>query len=189
MKINCKWLPKENELDINDYQNEMRKAYDIFYNDFITSKPKINGFEVMVRRYPEDETNHRYSSFNHITTKDYDKIQGNSSNYCDRYPDIKRIERIAWVRKIIEHYDCKPIQNCNCRGVMTWYEQYRSTYRMNIMLYDENFLIVLEKNKNGFYFLITAFYFDNVMERKKRYEKYKMSTFVPNELKSMVNNA
>ena len=187
MKINCKWLPEENEIDINNIEEEVEEAYKIFKEDFIESDILLNGFKVAVRRYPEDDIKGRYYSFNHITTKDYDKKQGNSNEYEDRYPDIRRLERIAWIKKLIEHPNCVPTEECNCKGNLLWYEEYKNTYRVNIMLYDEDFFVVLEKHPNKpIYLLITAFYFENEIEKNKRYKKYKKDSenpYIPEDIK------
>lgn len=185
MNIYCSWLPEESQINLNNLPSEIDLAYNVFCNDFISSTPTFNGFPVRVRRYPEDKQKNRYFSFNHITTKDYSRINNkNSSEYTKREPDIRRIERIAWVRKIIEHPVCSPKLDCNCEGIKTWYEEYKGTYRVNIMLESENFMIVLEKeNKDAeFYLLITAFYFNNDYEKNKRIKKYNSSTYKPLKL-------
>lgn len=180
MVINCNWLPSERNIDLNNLPEETKKAYKIFCNDFVSSTPYFNGMPVKFRKYPIDEKTKRFYAFDHITTRDYEHLQGNSTDLTDRNPDIRRIERISWVRKIIEHPNCKPSEFCNCKGVLTWYEEYKKTYRVNLLLYDEYFMVVLEKRKNSDnYTLITAFYLENDMERKTRYKKYKNSTYNP----------
>lgn len=181
MNINCSWLTNEKNIDLNLLPQEIDEAYTVFINDFIASVPKINGYPVYPRRYPEDDLKHRYYSFNHITSKDYDHIQNKNSNeFEDRAPDIRRIERIAWIREFIEHPKCIPNNECHCKGMLLWYEPYKNTYRINLMIYEENFQVVLEKatNKN-FYLIVTAFYFDTDIAREKRYKKYLNSTYIP----------
>lgn len=175
MTINCNWLPKENSLDLNEFENEIDKAYKEITQDFITSVPTFDGLPIRVRRYPEDELKHRYSAFNHITTRDYNHINGqNSSSYDNREPDIRRIERITWVRKLIEHPNCKPQEICNCKGTFTWFVDYKGKKRVNILHYTEMFMVVLEKKKDC-YMLITSFLFDNKVLRDKAFKEYKKS--------------
>ena len=175
MTINCKWLPKENTLDLNEFEKEIDKAYEEFEHDFIKSFPIFDGLPVRVRRYPEDELKHRYSAFNHITTRDYNHINGkNSSNYDNREPDIRRIERITWVRKLIEHPNCRPQEICNCKGTFAWFVDYKGKKRANILHYTEMFMVVLEKRKD-FYLLVTSFLLNNKVVRDQKYKEYKKS--------------
>lgn len=183
MNINCHWLPEELDIDINDFENEYEYAYQLFEQDFIHSQPEINGIKVHPRRYPDFKG--KYYSFDHITTKDYNRSNGkNSSHHEDRKPDIRRLERIEWVRLLIEHPNCTPSNICNCRGTLLWYEEYKSTYRVNILLPDEKFMVIFEKEtKFNIYLLVTAYYLytDEAVDKKiKRYNSYK--NYIPKPL-------
>lgn len=186
MHINCSGLCEEKGIDLNDFKNEVDSAYEQFKLDFIESYLTFNGMPIRVRKYPIDEISHRYETFNHITSKDYYHIQCNSSDYDNRLPDIRRLERIKWVRLLIEHPRCIPSSDCDCRGTFTWYEPYKNTYRVNILHYDERYKVVLEKRHNkDYYLLITAYYFDNEVVRDKKYKKDKKdkkNPYVPNSL-------
>ncbi|MGM9969833.1 MAG: hypothetical protein ACI35S_05490 [Anaeroplasma sp.] len=183
MRINCSWLTKELDIDLNNFREEYEYAYSLFVRDFVKSHPSINGKPVEPRYYPD--FNGKYHSFDHITTKDYNRRQGrNSSKHEDREPDIRRLERIEWVRLLIEHPNCIPLTSCDCKGTMLWYEDYKNTYRVNILLPDENFMVVFEKNKKfDKYLLVTAYYLYGQFDVERKIKKYEANkNYIPNPL-------
>jgi len=106
--------------------------------------------------------------FYHVTCQDY-------NNDGDRVPDLRRCERIRWVRKFIENYQCNKETCTICSGVKVWDEPYKNTFRTHILLEEEKYMVVIEKRHN-YCLLITAYYFDreHTLEKKlKKYEKYK----------------
>jgi hypothetical protein len=79
------------------------------------------------------------------------------------------------VRAFIENYDCDPSKCEECDGVKVWNEPYGSKTRVHLLLEEERYMVVLER-REGYYLLITAFYFDyNHALRKqlKHYEQYR----------------
>ena len=167
MSINC-WLPKMEFF--SDYDNNWSSyeaaLYDIFKADFIDSYPTFNNIRVNVKHYPIECG--KEEAFFHTTCKDY---VGNG----ERVPDLRRCERIRWIRAFIENYDCD-ISKCeNCDGVKVWNEPYKSRTRVHILLEEERYMVILEK-RNGYYLLITAFYLDYdiaLAKQLKHYEQYR----------------
>ena len=167
MNDSC-WIPNMELLD--DYNNDWKiyqsALYGIFKHDFVDSHPFFKKIRVSIKHYPIEYG--KEEAFFHTTCKDY---TGNG----ERVPDLRRCERIRWIRAFIENYDCDPSRGSNCNGVKVWGEPYKSNTRIHILLEEEKYMVVLEKRK-GYYLLITAFYFDyqNALEKQlKHYEQYK----------------
>ncbi|MBP3366027.1 MAG: hypothetical protein J6K96_03425 [Treponema sp.] len=167
MRGNECWLPSIIEYDGNSGWEEYdAQIYSIYKQDFIDSKPVLHGKTVTVKHYPKI---HEYEeSYIHITCKNYDGTK-------NRDPDLRRCERIKWVRAFLEHYDCKKECTADCSGIKVWKEPYHSKDRIHFLFEEEKYMVVVEDRKR-FYLLITAFYFDypHALERElKKYGRYK----------------
>ncbi|WP_418222935.1 hypothetical protein [Clostridium isatidis] len=165
--INCEWLPKLEPYDTNiEWKSYESKLYDIFVNDFIKSTPIYQNNKIAIRKHPIEMG--KEEAFFHVTCQDYLKDG-------ERVPDLRRCERIRWVRKFIENYNCK--RNCEfCSGMKVWEKPYKNTVRIHILLEEERYMVVLEKREK-YNLLITAFYIehDHTMRKKlEEYEKYKI---------------
>lgn len=150
----------------NDWPTYENVLYQIFSEDFLQSQPYFERKRVAAKKYPIQFE--KEDAFFHLTCKDYD---GN----CERVPDFRRCERIRWMRAFIENYNCDPTLCENCEGVKVWREPYKSRSRVNILLEEERYIVVLE-DREKYFLLITAFYLDyaNALEKRlKHYEQYK----------------
>lgn len=169
MNENC-WLPG---LELfSDYGNNWNlyqtALYDIFKSDFLDSHPFYQNTRVNVKHYPKEYG--KEEAFFHTTCKDY---SGNGK----RDPDLRRCERIRWIRAFIEKYNCDLSLCSACDGIKVWNEPYKRNIRVHLLFEEEKYMVVLEK-RAGYYLLITAFYFDypNALEKQlKHYEQYKCS--------------
>lgn len=166
-KISC--LPDiiecENLTEWNNYLSQLYK--EVFVPDFINTKPLFRGLPVFIRREPRDGIWEH--SFTHMTHED---LLHHSSDPNDRIPDLRRSERVNWVRAIIEHDNCSSVKQCG--EILYWEEMFRGRVRSNLLFESERFLIVLEKAKKA-YFLITSFYIDEdyaLEKRRRKYQKY-----------------
>lgn len=167
MSSNC-WIPEIERLD--DYGNNWTVyesvLYSIFKADFIDSHPSYKNIRVNIKHYPIEYG--KEEAFFHTTCKNY--IGGS-----DRIPDLRRCERIRWIRAFIEEYDCDASKCDDCNGVKVWNEPYKSKTRVHFLLEEERYMVILEK-RDGYYLLITAFYldYDNALAKQlKHYEQYK----------------
>jgi len=98
-------------------------------------------------------------SFWHLTSRDY-PIKVGSALQKERKPDIKRAERIAWVREIIENH--------NDDKVTLWTDKSFTKAARHHLWYNQEFLVVIEDlNKFNNYNLITAFCTDKRWEIEK----------------------
>jgi hypothetical protein len=135
-----------------DWETFVEHAYTLFRRDFVESQPRYRGRWVRCRRDPM-EADGKEAGFWHCTSE--------GPNEQERTPSIRRCERIAWVRAIIEN-STKP-------GVDVW-ENERGGETRTLLWYREEFLVVLAvrvRPRDGFrYFqLITAY---NTPEEHRR---------------------
>ena len=161
--IDCVWLP---ELvlcdDLSKWTEYEQIIYSIFCQDFIETRPQYCGKPVYIRKHPIEQG--KEEAFFHVTCQDYSK-SGN------RVPDLRRCERIRWVRSFIENYNCDSTQCPTCDGVKVWCEQYKMYTRTHILLEEERYMVVVE-NRAEFNLLITAFYFDMDHKLEKALKRY-----------------
>lgn len=139
----------------------------VYRKYYIETRPIYNGKPVCQRRNPMDG---KYEhGFIHSTHEDF---YHNSGDKNDRIPDLRRSERIAWAKYIIENYKCSVSEGCN--NILYWEEINSKNGRVRIhLLYEsERFLVVIEDNKTCYY-LITTFYLDKDYALEKRLKKYK----------------
>ena len=77
------------------------KLYELFVETFINNHPTFNNKPVHVKKYPLD--GNREHAFTHLTCK---TESDNPKNVNDRLPDLRRAERITWIKSVIENYPC-----------------------------------------------------------------------------------
>lgn len=163
---NC-WLPDQVPFsDFGSWDDYEGFIYDVFKNDFIKSRPLFEMKQVNIRKHPVEYG--KEEAFFHVTCQDYNKDG-------ERVPDMRRCERIRWVRAFIENYNCDSSHCSKCSGIKVWNEPYKNTTRVHILLEEERYMVVLER-RESYILLITAFYFDHshALEKKlKHYEAYK----------------
>lgn len=161
------WLPGLEEYDgYADWSAYETRLYEIFKDDFINHHPDFEGKRVAIRKHPIEYG--KEEAFFHITCQDYQKNNA-------RVPDLRRCERIRWVKAFIENYNCDSTKCVECEGVKVWTEPYKNTSRVHILLEEEKYIVVIERRET-YNLLITAFYFDHehaLKKKLKHYEKFK----------------
>lgn len=171
MSINCEWIPKIIELrdfggDWYEYDSYL---YSIFVRDFIDNPMEFNGKPLRIRRHPMQGD--KEQAYFHVTNKD-SSLSSNDPN--DRVPDLRRCERIEWIRLFLENYDCN--KGCkDCSGIKVWRENYKGNDRLHFLFEEYRFLVIIEERKD-YYLLISGFYIfnDRIMANKlKKYNKFK----------------
>lgn len=165
--MECKWLPILMLFEDYDSWDSYQDAlYKVFCYDFKETYPVFEEKRVNYRRHPIEYD--REEAFYHITCQDYLKDG-------ERVPDFRRCERVRWVKKFIENYNCN-LEDCvECSGIKTWEEDYKGNSRVHILLEEERYMVVIERRKE-YCLLVTAFYFeqDHSLRKKiKKYEAYK----------------
>ena len=156
----CKWLPDIIECsNLSEWKMYEDKLYELFVETFINNHPTFNNKPVHVKKYPLD--GNKEHAFTHL--KDVN----------DRLPDLRRAERITWIKPVIENYPC--LEEClNCNKIKYWEEIYRNKLRINLFFEDFRYFVVLE-DRGNYYLIITAYYihYDDVLEKKrKKYIQY-----------------
>ena len=165
MNKDC-WIPElVSCADLEQWEKYYNEIYAIFHRDFVESHPLFEEKEVCIRRYPIEYG--KEEAFFHVTCQDYLK-----SN--DRSPDIRRCERIKWVRSFIENYTCDPSLCIDCDGIKVWSEPYKNTSRVYLLSEEEWYVVIVERRKR-YVLLITAYYidYDHTMDKLiRRWERH-----------------
>lgn len=83
--------------NLAEWNNYLNKLYvEVFKPQFIETVPTFKGWDVISRREPMD--GNWEHGFTHMTHVD---LLHNSDDPNDRIPDLRRSERLNWVRRII----------------------------------------------------------------------------------------
>jgi len=158
------WLPAP--LSYNDFRGDYEKflaaVYEIFKCDFKRSRPKYKGSALTYDARIEDG---KEAVFWHVTTST--DIESNK-----RVPDLRRSERIAWLRAIIEHPDDEPLK--------LWTEKRRRGNRIHIWLEEFDYLVVLGERPRAM-ILITAVYTDSEHTRRSLNKRWSQSSGKAND--------
>ena len=121
--------------DWKRYENEL---YKIFKTELARRELRFQDLPVKCRRRPE--ANRRWFAFWHL-------IQEGPTEE-ERIPDLRRCERIRWIRWVIENAAAHP-------NIDEW--KNKRNGKTNILLwYREEYLVVLEQRKD-FWLLKTAY--------------------------------
>ena len=113
------WLPPLVRLDEfeGDWQKYIDAVFAVFYSDFVESRPIFRGLPVAVRKHPLIKG--KEVAFWHcVSTGEREE---------DRIPDLRRCERIGWVRAIIAHADHPSVQVWSARKSGTTAHTFGST--------------------------------------------------------------
>lgn len=158
------WLPEM--VQVNPWTDDTYKIlYTLFCRDFVDSRPRYRGREVW--HFPEKE-NGREMIFWHLTSRGTKpkpvprrkrKFAAAITQQAQRYPDLRRSERLTWVRPLIENPD--KIE------VLAWdYEEGDGKIRTYVWLEDFDFVVIMKKYPDGRRRLITSFFVDNDYKRR-----------------------
>jgi hypothetical protein len=130
-----------------DYKAYIEMLYEVFTEDFIESMPNFKGNDVDFTGKRKDDG--KEEKFWHVITTGLGyRPKGSITN--ERNIDIKRAERIRWIREIIENYKDPTIKY--------WIEKQDNQIR-HYLWYGDEFLVVLgQQHAYPHYHLVTAFY-------------------------------
>ncbi len=127
-------------------------VFSFFKRDFIDSVPAFRGKHV---GFDRTDDNGKPAGFTHITTETDHKTG-------ERVLSMRRCERIGWIRAIIEH-STDP-------AVLMWEKEHftprRVTNRIYLFLECDNFVVIIEEKKKGYY-MITAIFVDSPKQKAK----------------------
>lgn len=121
--------------DWTTYETEL---YAIFLAEIAQGGLIFRGERVSCRRLPETEG--KWASFWHLIQEG--KVED------DRLPDLRRCERLRWVKYVIENWNGDPD--------IQWWENTRRS-EINVLLwYREEYLVILSK-RDGYWLLKSAY--------------------------------
>jgi len=129
--------------------------YEIFERDFKASQPQYQGSPVW--SFPEVEDG-KDVIFWHLTHR-YDRQAG------ERIPDLRRCERLSWIRRIIENLNKAEVLSWDCR-------EGNQTIKTYLWLKNHDFVVLMKKYPNGSRRLLTSYYVDYPNYRRKLEQKY-----------------
>ncbi len=129
--------------------------YAIFARDFKDTRPLYEGRPVWF--FPEVEDG-KETIFWHMTTR-------NDRQTATRLPDLRRSERLPWVRPMIEHAGCD-------EGKAWDYQEADGSLKTYVWLEDQQFVVIMKKYPDGGRRLLTSFYVDYPHYRRKLLKKY-----------------
>jgi hypothetical protein len=139
-------------IELSEFKGDVKayfvRLYKVFTADFITSPAVFNGKPIIFDNRIGDQK--MVECFWHITSTT-DPASG-------RLPDMRRCERIGWIKPIIYH-DTDP-------AVIKWESIRKGKVRTLLLLNDGDFLVVLV-NRPRNYFLTTAYPINHPSQKKK----------------------
>lgn len=122
-------------------------VYTVFREDFVENQPQFEGRWVRFRRDPIFDG--KEAGFWHCTSE--------GPREDERTPDLRRCERIRWLRAVIEHSTDERVD--------VWTSDRRGEFRTTLW-FNEEYLIVLA-DRGRYWQLITAFVTDREHTRRK----------------------
>lgn len=147
------WLPALIKLEDfgGDWDRYINEVFAIFYKDFIESQPVFDSLKIKITKHPMKRGKER--GFWHCVQEG--PIEDN------RTPDLRRCERIAWIRAIIE--------KANSFGIKKWPRKTGRHFRFSLWFEEAEYLVVLEKRPNCW--LLWTAYQTNWEKTKRRLQK------------------
>jgi hypothetical protein len=168
------WLPPMAQVSpwqYGDGRDTYEMLYAIFHRDFVISRPQYAARDVWY--FPNHEDG-KETIFWHLTSRDEKSkpvprrmrgVVGAANNAAGRYPDLRRSERLPWVRSLIAN-SIEP-------EVLTWdYLEGDGSIRTYIWLKNFDFVVIMKKYPKGGHRLITSFYVDEDYKRSDFAQKY-----------------
>ena len=162
---------------LEEFQGDFKRYDEYLYNEIFKKElfaPNFffNNKQVRFKRYPIEC--HREQAYFHLTTKAASK----DIPMSEREPDLRRCERLHWLRPSIEK---NHIEFCGL-SCFVYYEEpsKRGKTRINLFNEKERYLIILE-DRNDYFLLVTAFYIHEehyLKSTKKRSEKAKQYSWI-----------
>jgi hypothetical protein len=156
--IMTEWLPPL--VHLSDYQGDFTKyldaVYDHFKADFVDRKAVFEGMPISLKRHPQYQN--KEFIFWHVTSE--------GAVEEERIPDMRRCERIRWIKPIIE--------NANHPDVKKWENKRNGNRRICLWVENEDYLVVLDPRKD--YILLWTAYMTNRehtrVKLRKEYQRF-----------------
>lgn len=166
------WLPEIASVNPwTDTTYEM--LYEIFCRDIRDHHLKYADHDVWI--FPEMEDG-KEIIFWHLTTRESKpktvprrkrrfRQEDLLTAKSERLPDLRRCERLPWVKPLIE--------NPSATEILAWdYQEGNRSIKTYIWIKESDFVVILKKYPDGTRRLITSFYVDNTYKREDFQRKY-----------------
>lgn len=166
------WLPEKTK--VNPWtEDTYEMLYEIFCRDIRDYDLRYIGNNVWI--FPDTEDG-KERIFWHLTTRSGERKkiprrkrkfypEGQTYSETERLPDLRRCERLPWVKPLIEH-PSEP-------EALVWdYKEGDLTIKTYIWIKDNDFVVIMKKYPNGKRRLITSFYVDKSFKRRDFERKY-----------------
>jgi hypothetical protein len=145
-------MPLEDYGNWPDYEEALWAQ---FRRDFLLTHLQLDGLPIWFERSLAQ--NGKEKAFWHLT-------DSGSDIEADRVPDLRRCERLAWARYILEH--------AGTPHVLSSVEKTSKGLKRRLTLADYSYLVVLKRARTHF-FLVTAYYLEYDHERRKLRNRHK----------------
>ncbi|HRD73187.1 MAG: hypothetical protein E6Q27_08955 [Aeromicrobium sp.] len=157
------WLP--GLLLLEDYGGDWTRYVEAlhqrFLTDFVASKPGWRGKDVRLKRHPEYDG--KSATFWHMISE--------GATEADRTPDMRRCERIAWPRPIMDEHDGAAPGKTACR--VLWWTEMRGTETRFHLAPDDFSYVVVVADRGDFVLPWTAYYVEFAYRREKLRKKWR----------------
>jgi hypothetical protein len=154
----CDWLPPElllGDFD-GDWERYLEALYEKFKADFVSQKPSFREKRWAVKRHPV--TKGKEATFWHIISDGKDED--------DRLTDMRRCEKLPWVRAIINEDGSEKI--------LTWEQKRGQETRILLALPDFSYVVILA-DRTDYVMLWTAFPVKKESQRERYRKEYEAS--------------
>jgi len=152
---------------LNDYEGNwdtyLNVLYGFFKKDFIDEKTKYEGKKIGLKKHPVEKG--KEATFWHIIS------DGKDEN--NRVPDLRRCERIKWIKEIIK--------NCKHQEIKVWRNKRKNKENICICYGKWEYLVVLAIRK-GYLILWTAYPVNHTHTKeklKKEFSKFSKKQIPP----------
>ena len=158
MNETISWLPPLEELNEfgGNWDRYLDAIYSLFDADYVVTKPKFRGIRLGLKRYPLEKG--KEATFWHLISSGKDEQNRNI--------DLRRCERIRWVRAIVD--------NADDPNIRIWENRRKNEKRICLWLECEDYLVILSERK-GYIIPWTAYLVtENHRKRllQKEYEEF-----------------
>lgn len=161
--MSADWLPPLITLDScnGDWARYVEEIYAQFKRDFVDARPIYNGIRLGLRKHPVVQG--KETTFWHLIS------EGKTEE--DRIPDLRRCERIGWVRPLIE-------QAGKRKDIKVWKQERNGKTNIAIALDDFSYIVFLGERTSdtGNYLIpLTAYHVESQKKRdkyRKEFEEY-----------------
>lgn len=127
--------------------------YEIFLGNFVRNRANLLGVRVAIKRHPVERG--KEATFWHLLSS--------GKTEKERVPDLRRCERIAWPRAIIDHVLDLEIK--------AWRNERRGEKRICLWLESAEYLVVLT-DRGSYTILWTAYHVTNAHRKAKLQKEY-----------------